>query len=183
MTAGDEEPLAHVPLVPYQGLAYRQQPPGFAPRSGAGALREGGRFNPANSFPVLYLALSIETAAADLRGAAEGIGLSVEAVLPRELFQYDVDLTRVLDLHDEETLQTIHATAADLLAADRTSSQSIGALAARMDAQAILCPSATGCGEILAVLIDNLSTGACEPQLLTTWMDETDVSSARTTRQ
>lgn len=36
-------------------VGYRNQAPGFDPRSGEGARRFGGRFTPPNSFPVIYL--------------------------------------------------------------------------------------------------------------------------------
>ena len=40
-------------------IAYRNQAKGFDPRSGDGARRLGGRFNPPHSFPVLYLCLTL----------------------------------------------------------------------------------------------------------------------------
>ena len=175
MSQRDEELLARATTVQLQGLAYRNQPPGFDPRSGAGARRRGGRFNPPNSFPVLYLALTPDTAAAELHRAAEGMGLPVSAVLPRELFRYDVDLTRVLDLRDQAVRDVLGVTLPELLAADRTRSHQIGEAASRLGIQALVCPSATGVGDILAVFVDNLGSGTCEPHLVATWATEDQV--------
>jgi hypothetical protein len=38
-----------------------------------------------------------------------------------------------------------------------------------MGAQALICPSATGVCDVLAVLVEDLGSGRCEPQLLGTW--------------
>jgi RES domain-containing protein len=167
-----EELLARAPTVRIEGVAYQNQPPGFDPRSGAGARRRGGRFNPPNSFPVLYLALTPDTAAAELRRGAEGMGLPVAGVLPRELFRYDVDLARVLDLRDQAVRDTLGVTREELLAADRTRSHQIGEAASRLGVQAVVCPSATGLGAIVAVFTDNLGSGTCEPHLVATWETE-----------
>jgi RES domain-containing protein len=165
----DEDLLARVPVISFSGAAYRQQSPTFDPRSGAGARRMGGRFNPPNSFPVLYLGLSVETVAAELHRAAAAMGLPTDAVLPRELFRYDIELVAVVDLRGEGVLDTLGTTREELLSADRARGQSLGAAAARMGAQALICPSATGVGDVLAVFVDNLGSGRCEPQLLETW--------------
>lgn len=178
MTARDEELLARAPTGPLHTTAYRNQPPGFDPRSGAGARRRGGRFNPPDSFPVLYLALSPATAAAELHRGAEAMGLPTSAVLPRELYRYDVDLTTVLDLRDEATRQALEVTIDELLAADRSRSTQLGAAAAARGIQALICPSATGVGYVVAVFVENLGASRCEPHLVTTWTTETDVGSA-----
>jgi RES domain-containing protein len=171
----DEELLARAATTRLQGIAYRNQPPGFDPRSGAGARRRGGRFNPPNSFPVLYLAVTPDTAAAELHRAAEGMGLRVAAVLPRELYRYDVDLVRVLDLRDRSIRDALGVTLDELLAADRTRSHQIGEAASRLGVQALVCPSATGVGDVLAVFVDNLGSATCDPHLAVTWTTEDQI--------
>lgn len=81
-------------------IAYRNQAKGFDPRSGDGARRLGGRFNPPHSFPVLYLCLTRPCVIAELTRQAERQGLNVDASLPRELFEFSADLDTVLDLTD-----------------------------------------------------------------------------------
>jgi RES domain-containing protein len=49
----------------YSGICYRQQSPKYDPLSGEGARMQGGRFNPPNSFPVLYLCSTAGCAAAE----------------------------------------------------------------------------------------------------------------------
>lgn len=171
------ERLAGVQGVPFRGLAYRQQSPGYDPRSGAGARQAGGRFNPPQSFPVLYLGTSIRTLNAELIRAAERIGLTVEDVLPREVFRYEVDLDRVLDLRDPDVLAQLDVTLGEVLAEDRTTSIAIGEEALAAGWQAIWCPSATGDGDVLAILLPNLGTGQLEAKLLTVWRAATDVVS------
>lgn len=175
MTDGVEDRLARLELTSYTGHAYRQQSPGYDPRSGVGARRRGGRFNPPRSYPVLYLTLSVETAAAELQRSAQRTGLSLAEALPREVFRYDVSLSRVLDLREVGTLEQLGVTREELLAGDQARSRQIGEGAARNGIQAILAPSATETGEVLAVILDNLGTGRCDPSLVTVWASVADV--------
>ena len=175
MTLRDEELLARASKTGLKCIAYRNQPSGFDPRSGAGARRRGGRFNPPNSFGVLYLAMSCETAGAELQRASAAMGLPLAAVLPRELFQYDVDLQAIVDLRDPATREQLEVTVDELLAADRVRSQQVGEAASRLGIQALICPSATGIGDVLVVFVDNIGAGVCEPHLLGTWSIEAEV--------
>lgn len=54
---------ANVPAQPFAGLVYRAHNPrwAYAPTSGEGAARHGGRFNP-RDVPALYAALDPKTA-------------------------------------------------------------------------------------------------------------------------
>lgn len=175
MTGRLEDRVAQILPTSYRGTAYRQQGPGYDPRSGAGARRRGGRFNPPRSFPVIYLAMSIETAAAELRHVSARMGIALHDALPREVFAFDLDLTRVLDLRDEEKLDQLGITKDELLAADQLRSREIGEAALRVGFQAIAAPSATGTGDVLAVLLDNLGPGRCEPTPLVEWNEESDI--------
>ncbi len=175
MTARLEDRLARVAPTSFRGTAYRQQGAGYDPRSGAGARRHGGRFNPPRSFPVLYLALSLETTAAELRHVAARTGLALEEALPREVFAFDLELTEVLDLRDDNALAELDVTRDELLSADQLRSREIGEAALHLGFQAIVAPSATGTGEVLAVLADNLGAGKCEPRRLGDWNTESDL--------
>lgn len=172
------ERLAGVQAVPFRGLAYRQQSPGYDPRSGAGARQAGGRFNPPQSFPVLYLGTSMRTLAAELTRAAERIGLTVEDVLPREVFRYEVELERVLDLRDPDVLVQLDVTLDEVLAEDRTTSIAVGEEALAAGWQAIWCSSAAGDGDVLAILLPNLGAGQVEATLLTLWQAPSDIDEA-----
>lgn len=175
MTDRLEDRLARIAPVSFRGAAYRQQGPGYDPRSGAGARRRGGRFNGPRSFPVLYLALSLQTTAAELRQVSERIGIAVVDALPREVFSYELELTKVLDLRDEDSLAKLRVTTNELLAANQLRSREIGEAALRVGFQAIMAPTATGTGTILAVLPDNLGTGKCAPTLLGVWVTEPEL--------
>lgn len=176
MIENDEDRLARVELVSYVGSAYRHQSPDLDPLSGVGARRRGGRFNPPRSFPVLYLALGLDTVAAELRRSAARTGLDVIDALPREVFRYDLDVGRVLDLRDPSTVETLETTLDELLAADRLRGQQIGVAALHADVQAILAPSATGTGTVLAVLLDNLGASRCTARLEATWRSLDDLA-------
>lgn len=167
--------LAQVRPVPLEIGAYRQQSPGYDPRSGAGARQAGGRFNPPQSFPVLYLASSVETAAAELRRQAETVGVTLGDALPREVFQYRLTLTSVLDLTQPDVLRVLDVTAEEILADDRQVSRAIGEAALAGGFQAVLAPSATGQGTVLAVLIPNLGSGIMTTDLLVRWESIQDV--------
>lgn len=169
------ERLARVQAVPFRGLAYRQQSPGYDPRSGAGARQAGGRFNPPQSFPVLYLGTSMRTLVAELAKAASRIGLDLDDVLPREVFRYEIELDAVLDLRDPETLAVLGVSLEDLLAEDRTTSIAIGEEALAAGWQAIWCPSAARDGDVLAILLPNLGGGQLEASLVSVWQTRTDV--------
>jgi len=52
-------------------VGYRNQAPGFDPRSGEGARRFGGRFNSSHSFPVIYLCTTRPCVVAELTRQVE----------------------------------------------------------------------------------------------------------------
>lgn len=56
-------------------VGYRNRTPGFDPKSGEGARRFGGRFNPPKSFPVVYLCLTRPCVKAELTRQAERQGI------------------------------------------------------------------------------------------------------------
>jgi RES domain-containing protein len=96
----------------FQGLVYRAHHPrwAFAPDSGEGAARHGGRFNPPGA-PALYTSLRPETAWLE---AQQAFPFKAQ---PMTLCAYVVDCADVLDLTDAETLAATGAGAADLACA------------------------------------------------------------------
>jgi RES domain-containing protein len=157
-------------------VAYRNQAKGFDPRSGDGARRLGGRFNPPHSFPVLYLCLTQPCVAAELTRQAERQSLSVDDLLPRELWEISADLGKVLDLTDTTVLGTLDVAPADLIREDHRFTQDIGEAAHEHGFQAIRSPSATGVDEVLAIFPENLAGVVLDVNLVGEWKTIADLT-------
>ncbi len=93
----------------FAGRVYRAHNPrwSFAPLSGDGAARSGGRFNPVG-VPALYTSRRMETA---WREAQQGFAFKAQ---PLTICAYEVDCTDVADLTDTATLAAYGATVAIL---------------------------------------------------------------------
>ncbi len=139
------------------------------PLSGEGARIHGGRFNPPDSFPVLYLCTSRSCAVAELRYRGQRLVIGVQGLLPRVLYRYEVSLDRVLDLTSGETLDHLGVTTAQITATDVAIPCHIGEAAHATGAQAIRGPSATGVDEVLAVFPELLGDGQLLPELVESW--------------
>ena len=94
MARFDVSKLAKAQASALSVAGYRNQAIGFDPRSGEGARRFGGRFNPPHSFPVIYLCTSRPCVAAELAGQAQRQGLTVDDLLPREVWRITVSQAR-----------------------------------------------------------------------------------------
>jgi RES domain-containing protein len=176
MPSFDIRALGHLPGTSLSPIAYRNQARGFDPRSGDGARRLGGRFNPPHSFPVLYLCLTRPCVIAELTRQAERQGLSVEALLPRELFEVTADLNKVLDLTDATTLESIGIEAGDLIRDDLRFTQQIGEVAHEHAFQAIRSPSATGVDTVLAIFPEQLAGAVLNVSLVGEWSTPEDLA-------
>lgn len=152
--------LDEVPPAKFSGEVCRHTGPGIHPLNTTGAQTQGGRWNPPNSYPALYLALSDETAAAEFYRRAQGENRPPEDLLPRRLFRYRVRLSAVLDLTDSETRQGLGLTEEALRAADRSVCNALGDAAHYVGFEGIRAPSATGVGEVLVVFFDLLKAGS-----------------------
>ncbi len=91
------------------GLVYRAHNPrwSFAPTSGAGAARYGGRFNPVG-LPALYAARRMETA---WREAQQGFPFKAQ---PLTICAYEVDCADIADLQDEDSCRALEVSFLDL---------------------------------------------------------------------
>jgi RES domain-containing protein len=172
----DPRSVGRLPGVRLTAIAYRNQAAGFDPRRGEGARRRGGRFNPPHSFPVLYLCLTRPCVVAELTRQAERQGLSVEDLLPRELWQISAELANVLDLTDETTLDALALTAAELARDDRRFTQDLGEAAHQHGFQAIRSPSATGVDDVLAIFTGNLAGAELAVELVAQWATAEDLA-------
>ena len=74
---------------------------------------------------------------------------------PRDIARLRVRFSRVLDLTDPTTLAGLGLDSAALPADDVTTARELGEAANYLGYEAILAPSATGSGKILAVLVMN----------------------------
>ena len=176
MPSLDPRALGHAPEASLSVVAYRNQATGFDPRSGDGARRLGGRFNPPHSFPVLYLCLSRPCVVAELTRQAERQGLDIDALLPRELFEISTDLDKVLDLTDSSTLDALGIAPPDLIREDHRFTQEIGEAAHEHAFQAIRSPSATGVDHVLAIFPEKLAGAVLDVRLLGEWHTPDDLT-------
>jgi RES domain-containing protein len=135
----------------------------------------GGRFNPPESFAVLYLCTTRACAVAEFRRFGSRHPIGAEAFLPRVLYEYTVALTSLLDLTDAQTLAAAELDVAHLVEDDRALTQQLGAMAHECGYQAVLSTSATGVDAVLAVLTDHLRGGRLEPRIAERWEHLTDL--------
>lgn len=93
---------AIAPAKSFTGLVYRAHNPrwAYAPTSGEGAARHGGRFN-ARGVPSLYVALDPKTAWME---AQQGMPFKAQ---PLTLVSYRVDCERIVDLTEPAVLAAI----------------------------------------------------------------------------
>lgn len=142
--------------VAYQGLGYRHIARPRDPLSGAGARTAGGRWNPRESFSVLYLGLDTGVVSAEFARMAARQGRKVTDFLPRRLYTYEIHLSAVLDLTDQAAREALGLTDEALSADELGACQEVGAAAHYAGFEAVLAPSATSRGTVLAVFMDNL---------------------------
>lgn len=176
MPSFDPRAVGQLPGTTLSAVAYRNQAKGFDPRSGDGARRLGGRFNPPHSFPVLYLCLTRSCVVAELTRQAERQGLKVDALLPRELFEISADLDKVLDLTGAATLDALGIGPPDIVREDHRFTQEIGEAAHEHAFQAIRSPSATGVDNILAIFPEKLAGVVLDVTLLGEWSTAEDLA-------
>jgi len=137
--------------VSYSGRVYRHISPRWTCTSGAGARQAGGRWNPPDSFPVIYTALSERTIVAEFYRFAERSNFPPAILLPRRLCVLQVDLRAVLDLRSADDLAAVGLAVADLEGDDWDPCREIGDAAHKLELEGLLAPSATGVGDILAI--------------------------------
>jgi RES domain-containing protein len=126
------------------------------PLSGAGARTVGGRWNPPDSFAILYVAVERETAVAEFLRMAARAGRAPEDFLPRRIYRYEARLTGLCDLRVAGARAALELTDDDLQSDDPSNCQAVGEAAEYLGREGIIAPSATGSGTVLAVFFDRL---------------------------
>lgn len=161
MTSPDiYETIDRLSAVPFSGVGFRHVAPHVDCRSAEGARQFGGRWNPPNSFPVLYIALSIESVAAEFLRMAARNARPPGDFLPRDVCTLEIELERVLDLRTPQALRTVGLDPARIHGHNLVPSQQVGDAAHKLAFEGILAPSATGVGETLVVFELKLRKGS-----------------------
>lgn len=139
--------------TPFSAVAYRYTTAHREPLSGEGARRNGGRWNPKDLFPTIYLAIPESTCMGEVQRAAQTNHLSVERMLsvPYVFHTIAIQGLRVLDLRSVEALNRLGLEPEDLLSGDWSACQTVGHAAWFLDFAGVLAPSAMGQGLTLAV--------------------------------
>jgi len=153
MSLPDPETLSALPAKPVRGAFFRALLPSLArdPLSVQGSLRHGGRYNPSGIFGALYCGESPAVCAAEIRKRAAG-----QPVSPYRLARIRVQLHRVLDLTDPETLGALGLRSEDLVGDDWQRTQRLAAQAHAAGFEGLLVPSAAGPGRNLVIFPDRL---------------------------
>lgn len=136
----------------WSGVAFRNTTVGRDPLSGAGARANGGRWNPRDEFPVIYLAIPEASCIGELDRASEAAGISPKDRIAVGLELHTIELRdiQVLDLRSTDALAHVGLTSDDISDPDWTACQTVGHAAWFLHAGGILAPSATGIGNVLA---------------------------------
>ncbi|CAN5225302.1 hypothetical protein BH24CHL7_BH24CHL7_06850 [soil metagenome] len=127
-------------------MAYRHHAAAYGALSGEGARLHGGRWNPPDSFAVVYAAGDTTTVDAEFERLLVRSGLSPQSLQPRQLTTINLDLGHVLDLRDDAVLDAIGVRTPDLTGDDPALTRRIGEAAHATGYEAVIAPSAAGAG-------------------------------------
>lgn len=134
----------------WSGTAYRFTTRSRDPLAGHGAYLNGGRWNPREAFPCIYLAEPRKACLAEFRRRVEGQAKGAASFRPQLLHQIEVSDLRVLDLTRDGAMETVGLTLHEIRSDDQDACQAIGAAAHFLGLQGVRAPSATGVGRVLA---------------------------------
>ena len=143
----------------WTGTVLRHHAPRYRALDGHGARINGGRWNPPDSFAVVYTALEPGTIDAEFQRLTRRTGLPAGTLLPRRIARIDASLAKVLDLTDIGTRRRLGVTLAQLTDDDWARTQGIGQAAHFLGYEGVLAPGADG-GTTLAVFPGSLPAGS-----------------------
>lgn len=175
MSPLDRTKLATASRVELSTTAVRHLSPNYDPRSGEGARLNGGRFNPPDSFPTLYMCETRPCAVAELTRLGTRQVVGVEGLLPRVLYRYELDLDSVLDLTDHQVREHIGVSVADLVGEDWSLCQALGTEAHAAGDQAIRTYSATDVDTVVVVFPELVGSGLVNVELVERWDTAADL--------
>jgi RES domain-containing protein len=156
--------------------AYRSASPGYSPLSGEGARLIGGRWNPPNSFPVLYAASDVGAAAWEVFRTARRYDLEAAQLLPRILWTIEIQLERVLDFTDAAVRDAAHLPIPVITDDDIRLCQAYGDAAHYLGIEGILAPSNAGAGSTVAVFINRLGSQSSARVVANEILDRGDIT-------
>lgn len=147
--------------TPWSGTTYRYTSNGRDPLSGEGARRFGGRWNPREAFPAVYLAQPVATCLAELGRTSSAGGISPQSRLRAGVTLHTIEAAnlRVLDLTDPSAQDQVGLDADDIADEDHTACQMVGHAAHFLGYQGVLAPSATGAGLVITAFEVRLHPG------------------------
>lgn len=128
----------------------------------------GGRWNQRDGSETIYLAHPEDACKAELHRLLDNQA-SGRIVFPRVIHTISVDLSNTLDLTDAAKLNEVGLRVSDIADAQWSKCQDVGEAAATLGFQAVVAPSATNEGIVLAVFKE-----AVDPNQLVV-LDTTDV--------
>jgi RES domain-containing protein len=119
--------------------------------SGEGARRHGGRWNPKDLFPAIYLADSEVACMNEVDRAAETNGLAAEKMLtvPYRLHTIEVNDLPVLDLRSADNQERVGLEVEDLFGRDWSACQAVGHAAWFLEMAGVVAPAAGGIGLVI----------------------------------
>lgn len=149
-----------LPRVGFSGTVYRHVGPSHPPMSAEGARIRGGRWNPPDSFPTLYLGLDVPTVVAEFYRFAEKQAMPPENLLPRNLITCQLELSAAVEFRDRIAWPELGLDTVAIESDDPTLCQRLGNAAHYAEFEGLLAPSATGSGDVVAVFTDRLRAGS-----------------------
>lgn len=111
----------------------------------------GGRWNPRDSFPTIYLAEPVDACVAEFLRMARGQARGAESFRPRQLHMVRATELELVDLTTETALDLVGLTKSDLTDDDWASCQRVGEVIHFLGYQGLRAPSATGLGTVFSI--------------------------------
>jgi RES domain-containing protein len=135
----------------WSGRTFRYTAASRDPLSGEGARRHGGRWNPPDLFPAIYLADSEQACMVEVDRAAETHSVEPERMLsvPYRLHTIEVNGLSVLDLRTAEAQAEVGLEIEDIFGKDWSAGQAVGHAAWFLEMAGVLAPASGGIGLVI----------------------------------